>query len=129
MIDITKAAAAAQTNRQAKPVEPANQARAPGDEPRRSAEEAIAAIKAQANRGEPPAREEIEQLAERINEFLKQSDLSLRISVDKGTQIFITKIINEDTGETIKQFPPEQIVEIANRLQDMQNGVLVDEKS
>jgi len=129
MIDITKAAAAGQTNRESKPVEPANRTRATGDETRRSAEEAIAAIKQQATRGEAPTRGEIEQLADNINDFMKQSNLALRISVDEGTQIFITKIINEETGEVIKQFPPDQIVAIANRLKEMQNGVLVDEQT
>jgi flagellar protein FlaG len=129
MIDITKFAAQAQTNQSAQPVDPVRQGLGAGQESRRQTEEAIAAAKAQATSGEKPTNDEIEQAAKQVNDVLRTMNLSLNISVDEATNIYITKIIDDETGETVKQFPPDQIVEIAGRLQEMVVGAFVDEKT
>jgi len=130
MIDVTKFASAAQANRTAPPVDPVRQANpTSGEEPRKAAEAAITNIRDRTQRGEPDKQEDLKKLAESMNDFMQASDLGLRISVDEATQIFITKIVNEKTGEVVRQFPSDEMVKIAARLKEQVNGVFVDEKS
>lgn len=62
-----------------------------------------------------------------INESLKESHTSIKMKYhDKINRISI-KIVNDDTKEVIKEIPPEDTLEMVQRMLE-QAGVIVDER-
>lgn len=51
----------------------------------------------------------------------------LSFSVDKKTNRVIVKVIDTETDKVIREIPPEQVVELAAKIQEM-IGLLVDEE-
>jgi len=50
---------------------------------------------------------------------------SIRFSIDDSSKDVVVKVVDKDTGEVIKQFPPEQVLKLRERLSEM-SGLLVE---
>ncbi|HEX3043165.1 MAG TPA: flagellar protein FlaG [Bacillota bacterium] len=61
------------------------------------------------------------------NEAFKEVNVAFKYSVDKKTNREIIEIVNAETGEEIRQLPPEEIVNMLSRMYDLL-GFLVDQK-
>jgi flagellar protein FlaG len=61
----------------------------------------------------------------RLAEHLAGLNSELSISMDKGSKKMIIKIVNSQTKEVIRQIPPEELIRLAETLQEI-NGSLVD---
>ncbi|MNC80112.1 flagellar protein FlaG [compost metagenome] len=48
-------------------------------------------------------------------------------SVHQQTNTIVVKVMNKDTGELIREIPPEKILDMVARFMEM-NGMVVDEK-
>ncbi len=73
----------------------------------------------------------IEALQAAVEKLIKKSlpnNSKLQVEQDKTTGFFIYRSIDPDTGEVIRQWPPEQLVELRDHLKDME-GMLVDTKA
>lgn len=110
--------------RAAEPVEPARKDRQ-GDKPAEAA----------SLKKEDSARLDLRDLAEQVAAIEKmRSDVSalksnrLRIDRHEESGQFIYRIFNEDTGETIRRWPPEGYLDLVAFLKDEQ-GKLVDERA
>jgi flagellar protein FlaG len=71
-----------------------------------------------------------EYLNDAIVKLRKAGDLfnrRLDFQVDKDTQRIIVKVIDTETDKVIKEIPPEQLVQLAAKIQEMV-GLLVDEE-
>ncbi len=69
------------------------------------------------------------ELANKIGQSLKRK---LNFSIDEATERVVVKIIDEDTGEIVRQVPPQEMLRIAahlKQLQDMNDKVLSAVKS
>ncbi len=64
--------------------------------------------------------------ANRLVKQLGGQNSELSISVDKGSKKIIVKIVNSETKEVIRQIPPEELVRLAESLQEP-SGSLVDQ--
>lgn len=73
-------------------------------------------------------RKAIEQAVTKIQESIGQVDSSLRIEVDSDIHRVIVKVINNQSGEVIRQIPSQEIVEISKRLDAMQ-GLLLTKRT
>ena len=62
-----------------------------------------------------------------INEQLKSSNSSLQFIVDDKSNDVIVRIIDRDSGEVIRQIPPESIVRLRDSMKDM-SGLFVEKK-
>lgn len=62
----------------------------------------------------------------RLIQHLAGFNSELSITMDKGSKKMVIKIINSQTKEVIRQIPPEELVRLAETLQDS-NGSLVDQ--
>ena len=70
--------------------------------------------------------EESEALAE-INESLKIAFIGVRFEFDKEANTMITKVVDVESGERIRQMPNEEVVRISRALGKLQ-GLLVSQK-
>ena len=73
----------------------------------------------------------LKELAARVQEAvenLQERSTSVRFKVDKEASQIIIQVISQDSGEVIRQMPPEELLRAAGRLENLR-GVLFDRKS
>jgi len=76
-----------------------------------------------------PTENELQQAVEQANKVLEsKTSKELQFSVDKSTGISVVKMINQQTGETLLQFPSDAMLQIAKYI-DQQTGALVSKKA
>ena len=59
----------------------------------------------------PVDTEKVEALAKELNQTLRQIDGNFSVSVDKATGMMVVRITDSNTGEVVKQVPPQQILD------------------
>ncbi|TNE66520.1 MAG: flagellar protein FlaG [Alphaproteobacteria bacterium] len=82
--------------------------------------------------GDEPVGDPLEKAAKALQEFLPEADFppktKLRIDRDEETGRFIYRNVDKETGEVIKQFPPDKIIEFISYYRDLE-GIVVDDKA
>ncbi|WP_083250665.1 flagellar protein FlaG [Acidihalobacter aeolianus] len=72
---------------------------------------------------------EINKALVQVNDYLQQQSRTLQFSIDQTTHQTIIKVVDQSTGQVLRQIPPESMVILAQRLQEMQHmestGVVV----
>ena len=63
--------------------------------------------------GSPGNIERTEQAVAKLNEILKDRERDLEFSIDEDTGRTILKVIHAESGEVIRQIPPEELLNIA----------------
>jgi flagellar protein FlaG len=79
---------------------------------------------------EPSRRQETAFVADAIEKLKKAGDIfnrRLEFKVDENTHRIVVKVIDTETDKVIKEIPPEQIIALAAKIQEMV-GLLVDEE-
>jgi len=71
-------------------------------------------------------RERLERTIESLNVDLKLSETNLSFAVDKISDRVLVSVVNEDTGETVRQVPAEAILKVAHNIEALK-GVLFDD--
>lgn len=71
--------------------------------------------------------EETRKLAEQIQKYLSEINISLSFDVDDKTHDIVVKIINRETGKLIRQIPPEELLKLRQKLEELV-GVLVNKQ-
>ena len=61
----------------------------------------------------PPKPVDVQAAAAQIQKFLSQSSLQLEFVVDEGSGRTIIRVSDPETGQTIRQIPPEEILKLA----------------
>jgi len=75
---------------------------------------------------EPLSTEEVDSTVAAFNEVFKQANVSVRYQIDKKTGDLIISLVDRDTQEVLRQVPPEQILNMRHRLEEML-GVIFDQ--
>jgi uncharacterized FlaG/YvyC family protein len=70
----------------------------------------------------------LQNFAEELSQYVDDPNLSLEFSKDTETEQMIMRLVNGDTREVVKQFPPEISLKIARILSQQSNGSLADAK-
>jgi flagellar protein FlaG len=73
-----------------------------------------------------PPRAALGQAVSKVREFLQQSGSRLQIEVDQDLNRVIVKILNGDSGEVIRQIPPQEVIDLAKNLSGTK-GLLLGE--
>ena len=79
-------------------------------------------------------KEEVMNQIEELKKFNQSIDRSLQFSVDEELGVTIVRVIDKETDELIRQFPPEELINLSRRLKELNeqhsahNGVLLQEK-
>jgi flagellar protein FlaG len=68
------------------------------------------------------------QLAEEIQRYLSEFHVNLSFEVSDRTGDVVVKVVNSDTKEVIRQIPPEDLVKILDKLEELR-GVIFARKA
>lgn len=71
--------------------------------------------------------DEIQQDIAEINDQLKFMNRSIRFSVDEKSKDIVVKVVDGNTGEVIMQIPPEEMLKLRERMNEM-SGLLVEKQ-
>lgn len=71
--------------------------------------------------------EQIIGAIEHANEALVGADRRFEFSIHEGTKEIMVKVIDDETGEIIREIPPEKILDMVAKMWEMA-GLLVDRK-
>ena len=74
----------------------------------------------------PTHRVALEQAVGKVREALQQSGSQLQIEVDQDLHRVVVKILNRDSGEVIRQIPPQEVIDLAKDLAN-HKGLLFEE--
>lgn len=79
---------------------------------------------------EPSAadRKAIEDTITKIRESIGPANSSLKIQIDPDIDRIVVKIVDDQSGEVIRQIPSQEMVEIAKRLDAMQ-GIFITKRT
>ncbi len=72
------------------------------------------------------APEQIKEVITRLENTLKDVEPKIELSVDEELNQVIVRILDKESGELIKQLPPEEVLELDRFFAD-QSGLLVSE--
>lgn len=72
-------------------------------------------------------KDELNSAVDRANRVLFKNDTHLKFEIHEKTKDIMVKVINNETGETLKEFPPEKILDMVAKLWEIA-GLFVDEK-
>ena len=75
-----------------------------------------------------PTREDAQRIVQELQRKLDPLATRLNFSVDEETGSFVVKVIDNETGDIIKQIPPEEMLNLRASLAELV-GVLFDEKA
>ncbi len=79
-------------------------------------------------------QQEVKNQIEELQQFNQSIDRSLQFKVDDELGVTIVRVIDKETDELIRQFPPEELINLSRRLKELNeqdsgnSGVLLQEK-
>ncbi|NOX34968.1 MAG: flagellar protein FlaG [Deltaproteobacteria bacterium] len=72
------------------------------------------------------SRKDVEGMVETLKDLTKTIQTKLDFSVDESTNDFVVKVIDKDTNEVIKQIPPESLLKLQEKMQELTGFLLSD---
>lgn len=76
----------------------------------------------------PVDRVALDRAAARIGDMLDATDPRLKIEVDAETEQVVVKVVQRESGEVIRQIPPEDLLQIEKYLSNLK-GLLLQEQA
>lgn len=76
----------------------------------------------------PVDGEQVKEAARQINEQLNALRQGLEFSVDEATGSTVVRVVDGETGQTIRQIPSEEVLAISRSLERLQ-GVLLKQEA
>lgn len=73
-------------------------------------------------------RADLRESVQAANERLAERGTSISLSVDRSTNTVVVQVKDRDTGDTVRQIPPETAIQVARNI-DRLTGILVDRKA
>lgn len=73
------------------------------------------------------AEEQLIRNIERAVKSLQGPQTTLEISIHEKTHDIMVKVLNKDTGELIREIPPEKTIDLVAKMMEIA-GILVDER-
>lgn len=70
---------------------------------------------------------ELEKIAEAIRKYIHFHKTSVDISLDEELRQIVTKVLDEDSGEVVRQYPPETTLAVMRHLKELR-GLLLHRK-
>lgn len=70
---------------------------------------------------------DLEQALLKVKERFEKVNVGFEYSIDETTKRKVVKIIDKDTKEVIRQYPPEEILNMLQKMYEML-GIFIDQK-
>tara|TARA_B100000700_G_scaffold317353_1_gene408585 strand:+ start:177 stop:617 length:441 start_codon:yes stop_codon:yes gene_type:complete len=79
-------------------------------------------------RGEqqPLDRDQLEKMAQQLQDFMGEMNRSLQFKVDEDSGRDVIKVLDKESGEVIKQYPSEEVLNLVSKLSESA-GILIDQ--
>ncbi|NMP03424.1 flagellar protein FlaG [Pseudoalteromonas arctica] len=75
---------------------------------------------------QPLEREQMEQMAQQLQDFMGEMNRSLQFKVDEDSGRDVIKVLDKNSGEVIKQYPSEEVLSLVSKLSESA-GILIDQ--
>ncbi|WP_213608822.1 flagellar protein FlaG [Pseudoalteromonas sp.] len=75
---------------------------------------------------QPLEREQLEKVAQQLQEFMGEMNRSLQFQVDEDSGRDVIKVLDKNTGDIIKQYPSEEVLNMVSKLSETA-GLLIDQ--
>ena len=75
---------------------------------------------------QPLEREQLEKMAQQLQEFMGEMNRSLQFQVDQASGRDVIKVLDKNSGELIKQYPSEEVLSLVSKLSETA-GILIDQ--
>ena len=72
-------------------------------------------------------RDRLKEISESLNSEMKMRSRDLQFSVDEVTNRFLVTVLDQDSGQVIKQIPSDAILKVAHNLEALK-GILFDDR-
>lgn len=72
--------------------------------------------------------EDVENIVQDVQEYLSELNINLDFQISDKTKDVIVKVMNAESGEMIRQIPPEDLVKLREKLVELR-GVLFEGKA
>ena len=72
-------------------------------------------------------RKQLEGVAQQLQDFMGEMSRSLQFQVDEDSGRDVIKVIDKNSGDVIKQYPSEEVLELVSKLSQT-TGKLIDHK-
>ena len=76
-----------------------------------------------------PTQEVIAKTAQQLQSFVQSMGRDLNFSVDATTGYNVVRVVNPETGEVVRQLPSEELLKIAQAMQNTNSSGLVNQKA
>ena len=63
-----------------------------------------------------------EDALNKVNESMQAWDTGIRFEIDEDTESMVVKLVNNETGDVIRQVPSEAMLKVAKMIIQMQGG-------
>ena len=80
------------------------------------------------NESTKPIKEVVEKAAQELQKFVESTGRTLSFSVDHNTGYQIVRVVDESTGELIRQLPSKELLRLAQNMEEL-NNILVSQKA
>lgn len=73
---------------------------------------------------EPLTPEQLEKVAQQLQNFVGEMNRGLEFSVDKDSGRDVIRVVDKSTGDLVKQFPSEEVLTLVAKLSEMVGGFI-----
>jgi flagellar protein FlaG len=88
-----------------------------------------AALPEQAPPSREPTREKLDAAVDSANSAPTMAAHNLKFRVDQQTERVVIKVVDKATGETVREIPPEEMLAIAESIEQYQKGLLLSQEA
>jgi flagellar protein FlaG len=71
--------------------------------------------------------EGLKQQAERVSAEISGGRHRIEVAMDGGTGRFVMKVVDSDSGLVVRQFPPESVLRVRERMDELSGMLLASE--
>lgn len=76
-----------------------------------------------------PSEKELQRVTEELQQRVGGADAQLQFSIDDSSGMSVVKVTDRTTHEVIRQYPSEEVMQIAKGLDRYKEGLLVNSKA
>lgn len=76
-----------------------------------------------------PTSSQLQIAVGKLNQAMQQSSTGVEFSIDKSSNSTLIKVVDTQTGETIKQIPSKEALAVSAAIGQFQQGLLVKQKA